>query len=40
MPSDGGLNEAILPKSIVHSFEKIYTEIYKDALPPARTSPT
>jgi len=32
MPSEGGLNEAILPKSIVHSFEKIYTEIYKDAL--------
>ncbi|MBR0111447.1 MAG: glucosamine-6-phosphate deaminase [Bacteroidales bacterium] len=32
MPFDGGLNEAILPKSIVHSFEKIYTEIYKDAL--------
>ena len=31
LPKDGGLIEENLPKSILHSYEKITTEIYDDA---------
>ena len=31
LPKDGGLIEENLPKSILHSYEKITTEIFDDA---------
>ena len=31
LPKDGGLIEENLPKGILHSFEKINTEIFDDA---------